>query len=112
MEGPNGDLVMPGFADILSENDRWALIDYVRANDARTAMADGGQWVNLVPAPDFSAHCSGGRTVAIAGVHGKVAHIIASDREDAASGSAPSAAEVTTIMLNRDPGADPAADSC
>jgi len=112
MEGPRGDLVMPGFADTLSENDRWALIDYVRAHNAGTAMAAAGQWPHPVPAPDFSAHCSNGRTVAMAGLGDKFARIMARDRQDATSAVAPSAPDVITITLERDSGADPTAESC
>ena len=31
IERPQGTVVMPGFADVLPESDRWALIDFLRA---------------------------------------------------------------------------------
>lgn len=38
MPGPDGKLVMPGFADRLSEADRWALIDVIRARNPNKGM--------------------------------------------------------------------------
>lgn len=40
MEGPDGELVMPGFAAKLSEGDRWDLIDFIHANNARARGID------------------------------------------------------------------------
>ncbi|MBS0560186.1 MAG: CopD family protein [Proteobacteria bacterium] len=37
IDSPEGGLSMPGFADSLSEDDRWAVIDFIRANNARLA---------------------------------------------------------------------------
>jgi mono/diheme cytochrome c family protein len=42
IEGPDGNLAMPGFADALDEDARWNLIDYVRAHNAGLAVAEGG----------------------------------------------------------------------
>ena len=38
IDDPEGGLAMPGFANALSAEDRWALIDYVRAHNAGVAM--------------------------------------------------------------------------
>jgi hypothetical protein len=38
MEAPDGALVMPGFADTLPADDRWALIDDIRAHNAGVGM--------------------------------------------------------------------------
>ena len=38
IDDPEGGMVMPGFANALSVDDRWALIDYVRAHNAALAM--------------------------------------------------------------------------
>ena len=43
IEAPDGQSAMPGFADKLSPDDRWALIDYVRANNAGVAKRETGQ---------------------------------------------------------------------
>jgi putative copper export protein/mono/diheme cytochrome c family protein len=108
MDDPRSGLAMPGFADSLSEDERWALIDYVRAHNAGAAMAAGGQWTHPVPAPDVSARCGDGRTVAIADLRDKVVRIIARDRSDTAP-AAPGP-DVITIELQRDARADTAAD--
>jgi putative copper export protein/mono/diheme cytochrome c family protein len=111
IDAPRGGLAMPGFADSLSDDDRWALIDYVRAHNAGAAMAAGGQWPHPVPAPDFSAQCSDGRAVVIAGLRDKVVRIVA-DRPDAAPNPPLADSDVITIELQRDPPANPTAQSC
>jgi putative copper export protein/mono/diheme cytochrome c family protein len=57
METPEDVPVMPGFADTLDEDSRWALIDYIRAHNAGTAKIRTGAWPQLVKAPDFSVAC-------------------------------------------------------
>lgn len=110
IDDPRGGLAMPGFADSLSEDERWALIDYVRAHNAGTAMATGGQWTHPIPAPDLSARCGDGRTVALADLHDKIVRIIAGDGPDAASTPQSPAPDVITIRLQREARADSAGD--
>ncbi|HVI89620.1 MAG TPA: CopD family protein [Dongiaceae bacterium] len=52
--GPDGNLVMPGFAAQLDDDDRWALIDYIRAHNAGLAMHATGQWPQPMAAPDMT----------------------------------------------------------
>lgn len=117
IEASRGALAMPGFADRLSEDDRWALIDYVHANNAGMTMtatgAATGQWPHAMPAPDLYATCSNGRVVTIASLRGQVVRIIASNRNDAtAAVPALPATPLTTIQLSRDPQMRPTAGAC
>jgi putative copper export protein/mono/diheme cytochrome c family protein len=112
IDSPRGGLAMPGFADSLSEDERWALIDYVRARNAGTAMAAGGQWTHPVPAPDVSARCGHGRTVVMADLRGQVVRIVAADPQREASLPPPSDPDVITIELQRAQRADHPAGSC
>jgi hypothetical protein len=107
IDAPRGGLAMPGFADSLSEDDRWALIDYMRAHNAGAAAA-GGQWAHLVPAPDFSAQCRDGRKIALAGLQGDVVRIVAGDGAGAARAAETSAPDFITVELERDTHAAPA----
>ena len=76
MQGPGGEPVMPGFADRLSEDERWALIDAIRANNAGMALGDGRAWPRPTPAPRFEADCVGGGSVDLADLKGEVARIV------------------------------------
>ena len=53
---------MPGFAGLLSAEDRWTLIDAIRARNAGAALRRLGGWPQPPRAPGFSARC-GGRTL-------------------------------------------------
>jgi putative copper export protein/mono/diheme cytochrome c family protein len=59
IEGPDGKLAMPGFEDALFDDQRWALIDAIRARNAGLAYAASGNWPAAVLAPDFAAACDG-----------------------------------------------------
>ena len=54
---PEGGQAMPGFAGKLDDDQRWALIDYVRAHNAGVAFHATGAWPVPVHAPGFSARC-------------------------------------------------------
>lgn len=110
IDDPRGGLAMPGFADSLSEDERWALIDYVRAHNAGLAMASGGQWTHPIPAPDLSARCGDGRMVALADLHDKIVRIVAGDGPDATAAPQPPVSDVITIRLQREARADSAGD--
>ncbi len=58
IEGPDGRLAMPGFP-ALSEDDRWDLIDYVRAQNAGLTLGVAGTWETRVQAPDMALLCGG-----------------------------------------------------
>lgn len=54
---PDGRQAMPGFAPALSPDDRWALIDDIRANNAGQAAHGGTGWPRPVKAPRLSVTC-------------------------------------------------------
>jgi hypothetical protein len=93
MADPSGNLVMPGFADALSEDERWDLIDYIRAANAGQAATD--HWAVKLRAPDLTALCSDGRPVGLADLSGQAVRIVA-------GGTAPSESPgLVTILLAR-----------
>jgi putative copper export protein/mono/diheme cytochrome c family protein len=112
IETAQGPLAMPGFADRLSEDDRWALIDYVRANNAGTSMAASGQWQDSVLAPDFSANCTGGRVITLANLRGQVVQVLASVSGDVPPALPQVSKPLTTIRIDRDGQTTPTARTC
>ena len=76
IEAPGGGLAMPGFAGQLTADDRWALIDYVRAYNAGVSLRDTGRWAVPVQAPGFGMICPGNRTLTTEDLRGSVLHIV------------------------------------
>jgi mono/diheme cytochrome c family protein len=114
MTSPQGDQAMPGFAKILSEADRWALIDFIRANNAGIAWAATGEWPHVLRAPNLSALCADGRTVTLADLQNKSTVIVALHPAGAALPVPPAslASQLTTIWLTLDPQVSPSANAC
>ncbi len=75
IEAPEGGLAMPGFADALSEDDRWALIDYVRAHNAGLVRHATGHWSPPLQAPELDASCPDGRTLSLADLRGRAVRL-------------------------------------
>jgi putative copper export protein/mono/diheme cytochrome c family protein len=59
IDDPKGGLVMPGFGGALSVDDRWAVIDYVRAHNAAVALQQDMAFVAPVQAPSVPIICNG-----------------------------------------------------
>ncbi len=75
MKSPEGAQAMPGFAAALDENQRWALIDYIRANNAGNSMRQNGAWPHTVQAPGLEARC-GTRTLQLADLRGRFVRLV------------------------------------
>jgi putative copper export protein/mono/diheme cytochrome c family protein len=75
MENAEGRLVMPGFEDVLGADQRWQLIDFIRARNAGLAATD--HWTTALRAPDFTARCADGRVIDLAGLRGEVVRLVA-----------------------------------
>ena len=107
IDGPEGGLVMPGFAGQLSVDDRWALIDYIRAHNAGVAFRHDNAWPMPVQLPEFATACPDGRTVTTGALRGSVLHIVATDdpAQRLPTLSGPAAVPVVTIVLT--PGSRP-----
>ncbi len=96
MDNPEGGLAMPGFADRLSEEGRWALIDAIRANNAGMSLGRGRNWTRPTPAPRFEADCADGRSLDLADLKGQAARIVA------AGGTEPPGLPLATIVIGAD----------
>ena len=76
IEAPEGGLAMPGFADTLSDDDRWALIDAIRAHNAGLVHHATGEWAPPLHAPELSATCRDGRTLTLADLRGHAVRVV------------------------------------
>jgi putative copper export protein/mono/diheme cytochrome c family protein len=76
VDDQGGGLAMPGFAASLSADDRWALIDYVRAHNAGIAMEHGSGDQTSIPAPGFAVACDSLTASTMADLRGYTVHVI------------------------------------
>ncbi len=99
---PDGRLAMPGFAAALPDDERWNLIDAIRAHNAGLVFHASGAWSPPLQAPGLQARCADGATVSLTDLRGSVVRLV--------FGAAPPAAGVTTILA--DPAATPSPGIC
>jgi putative copper export protein/mono/diheme cytochrome c family protein len=76
IDNPRGGLAMPGFASSLSADDRWALIDYVRAHNAGVAMERDPAFDVPVRDPGFAVACDGVAASITSDLRGRVLHVV------------------------------------
>ncbi len=76
IEAPDGGMAMPGFAAKLNADDRWTLIDFVRANNAGASKRAGQPWPVPIAAPDLVANCPGGRTTVLTTLRGRAVRLV------------------------------------
>jgi putative copper export protein/mono/diheme cytochrome c family protein len=88
IEGPQGDLVMPGFAGQLDDNERWDLIDYIRAHNAGLALRASGQFPQPMQAPDVTVTIKGRQSV-LSQHRGQIVVLAAAGNDMAASPALP-----------------------
>ena len=80
IDDPEGGLAMPGFASSLSVDDRWALIDYVRAHNAAQAIRPDATCGMPVPAPGLTIACNGLAATAMGDLHGHAVFVVLGDQ--------------------------------
>ena len=107
--GPPSGLAMPGFEATLPADDRWALIDYVRAHNAGLAMQQETAFDVPVRAPAFAITCAAVTAANMADLRGHAVHVVAGD---AVSINVPPELGIPTIGLALQDGAVPAPGSC
>ncbi len=79
IDDPEGGLAMPGFANSLSADDRWALIDYVRAHNAGVAMQQDFTLDQPVRAPAQPIECNGVAASTMADLRGHAVFVVLGD---------------------------------
>ena len=98
MEAPDGTEAMPGFADVLSDDQRWALIDAIRARNAGLALHDSGAWPQPVALPGFSLACPGRDALTTDDLRGRVLYLVA----EQPGAPLPEAAGALLVVLTRE----------
>jgi putative copper export protein/mono/diheme cytochrome c family protein len=91
---PHGT-VMPAWGEVLSKDDRWALIDFIHAHLAGATMADKGLWTQPVTAPTLEAVCGDGKAFDLPEMRGKFVRVVALGPRDAP----PPASDVPVVLL-------------
>jgi len=76
---PEGNALMPGFGSVLSEDDRWGLIDFIRARNIGAQAADTGVWTPPVAAPTTPLSCAGRDADELADLAARVLLVVAGD---------------------------------
>jgi putative copper export protein/mono/diheme cytochrome c family protein len=110
IDDPSGGQSMPGFAAVSSDEDRWAMIDFIRARNAGAAMLASHGWTHPVPAPDMPLICSDGTTDSLAELRGQFVRVIAG--ADTAAGRLAHIDGVVTLRLDRAAGRPPRDGEC
>jgi putative copper export protein/mono/diheme cytochrome c family protein len=108
---PGGGTAMPGFADKLSSEAIWDLIDYLRAHNAGTTLRQAGTWPQPIALPQFDAQCGDGRVVDLDDLRGRAIHVVALDN-DPEGASAPAGLDATTIFVARGAAPTPNDNTC
>lgn len=98
MTGPDGRPSMPGFADRLTEAERWAVIDFLHANAAGAELARTGRWPHDFMAPDLTVRCADGGRTSLSALRGQPAHIIVEGVDGLAEGG-----DLPTILVGGPP---------
>jgi putative copper export protein/mono/diheme cytochrome c family protein len=113
IDAPGGGMAMPGFADKLDPDARWALIDYIRAHNAGAVMAAAGVWPVPLRAPSFPITCDDLGADEVADLRGSVAYITAQDEAPTLQ-PALVVDGVRTVTVRISPGGDvqPAPGAC
>jgi putative copper export protein/mono/diheme cytochrome c family protein len=106
VDDPEGGRAMPGFAAALSPEDRWALIDYVRAHSAGVAIQQDTAFDTPVRTPAFSIVCNGVGAAAMADLMGRAVVVFLGDTPAAV----PTRDAVTLLVPERD--LKPRPDTC
>jgi hypothetical protein len=101
VDDPEGGLAMPGFAKTLSEDDRWALIDYVRAHNAAVAIQQDSAFDTPVRAPALAISCSSVAASAMADLHGHAVLVVLGDTVPEQT-TVPAPDAVTLLVSNDD----------
>ena len=106
IEAPQGGLAMPGFGAVLSEDRRWALIDFIRARNAGLARRATGAWPAPLRPPALQATCAGSRLLTLDQLRGRIVRVAfgkAADLPDR---------DVVTVRVTSDPSARADARTC
>jgi putative copper export protein/mono/diheme cytochrome c family protein len=104
-----GAMAMPGFSATLSADDRWALIDYVRAHNAGVAMQQETGFDVPLRAPAMAVTCAGVPASTMADLRGHAVLVVAGATVPV---EVPPQGGVSTVGLALRDSAAPASGAC
>ena len=105
-----GNAVMPAFGSVLSEQDRWSLIDFIRARNIGVQISKTGKWQPPVPAPATPLICAGRDADEIGDLARHVLLVVAGG--DSATVKAPDHSDAIPIELVRGEAGTPPSGQC
>jgi putative copper export protein/mono/diheme cytochrome c family protein len=111
INAPSGAPAMPAFGGALSSGDIWALIDFLKANNAGYSMRTSGRWSNPIPLPQFDAICADGSAISLDDLRGRVVHVIAAANVPPPM-TGPAGVDVATVVLAHDQKLTPVGSAC
>jgi putative copper export protein/mono/diheme cytochrome c family protein len=112
MNAKSGALAMPAFGDVLSSDDRWALIDFLKAHNEGESVRTTGRWNPPAPLPQFDAICANGSAIDLDDLHGRVLHIVADPEGLPPPPPPPDGFDIVTIILSLDRKVKPVGTAC
>jgi putative copper export protein/mono/diheme cytochrome c family protein len=75
IKSPEGEQAMPAFAGVLTEEERWNLIDFIRGRNSGLNYGPTGNWTPNIQAPSFQVKC-GDNTLTSADLKGRVIRLV------------------------------------
>jgi putative copper export protein/mono/diheme cytochrome c family protein len=108
---PEGAALMPRFGSVLPGDDRWALIDFIRARNVGRQAAATGKWSPPVPAPSTPLSCADGDADSLADLAANVL-IVVMEGGPSADTSAGIAPGEVTIRIARGSEEQPKKGEC
>src|SRR6476620_11088640 len=73
-----GAALMPAFGSILSDDDVWALIDFIRARSIGVQTAAAGRWSPPIAAPETPLRCHDSDAGGLADLRDRTLRVVAS----------------------------------
>jgi putative copper export protein/mono/diheme cytochrome c family protein len=107
-----GSALMPAFGSVLSEDDRWALIDFIRARNVGRQNALTGHWSPPVPAPATPLSCAGNDADTLADLTMRVAVVVVEGGPATSQYAEENLSDSVTIRLSQDAAARPKQGEC
>ncbi len=108
----SGAVAMPAFGSTLPSDDRWALIDFLKAHNAGESVRATAHWDPPAPLPQFDAVCANGSAIELDDLHGRVLHIVADPEGVPPALPAVDGFDVVTIVLSHDRKVKPVGAAC
>ena len=105
-----GAPTMPGFGKVLTDEDAWALIDFMKAQGAGESLRVAGLWTQPIGPPDVAVRCDGKPPRMLSSWRGQRVRIVA----EGDAGNAPLPLEdprLVTVLLKPQPAASPSVNT-